>query len=91
MGTKFMDQYSLLHLASGIIVRYWNLSLLGWIVVHTLFEWLENTKSGMRFINTYIKIWPGGKPEADSITNSIGDTFFSLLGWFLAHSMFISY
>jgi hypothetical protein len=91
MGTKFMDQYSLLHLASGIIARYWNLSLLAWIVLHTLFEWMENTQSGMRFIHTYIKIWPGGKLSADSITNSIGDTIFSVLGWCIAHSMFIEY
>lgn len=84
-----MDQYSLLHFASGIIARYWNISLFWWTIVHVLFEWIENTTSMRYFINTYLTMWPGGKPASDSIINSLGDTLFSIIGWILGHSMFI--
>lgn len=85
MGSKFMDQYSLLHLAVGIVVYFWDISLLSWFVLHTMFELIENTQQGIYFINNYITWWPGGKPRPDSIINSIGDTMFSLLGWVIAY------
>jgi hypothetical protein len=85
MGKQFMDAYSLLHLAVGIVVRHWNMSLIMWIILHTIFEIVENTDTGMEFINNYIKLWPGGKPYADSLINSIGDTVFSIIGWYLAN------
>ncbi len=84
MGTLFFDKYSLLHLATGIIARFWNIPILWWIVLHTLFEYLENTKTGRIFINTYLTYWPGGKPSADTFLNNIGDTIFGILGWLLA-------
>ena len=85
MGSKFIDQYSLLHFAVGIIVYFWDIPLLTWFVLHTMFELIENTQQGIYFINNYITLWPGGKPKADSIVNSIGDTIFSLLGWIIAY------
>ena len=51
MGTRFLDQYTYLHFSVGIIVYFWNISLLNWIILHTIFELLENTKIGMRLIN----------------------------------------
>jgi hypothetical protein len=51
MGTRFLDQYTYLHFAVGIIVYFWNISLLNWIILHTIFEFLENTKTGMKLIN----------------------------------------
>lgn len=84
MGQSFMDGYSLLHLATGIVVYYWNIPLYLWIIIHTLFEILENTDIGMNFINKYMIFWPGGKSQADSLVNSIGDTFFAILGWVIA-------
>jgi hypothetical protein len=84
MGLYFMDQYSLLHFAVGIISFFWNISLLHFFILHTLFEILENTQMGMNIINKYITIWPGGKPAADSFVNILGDTFFAILGWVLA-------
>lgn len=85
MGNKFIDQYSLLHFAVGIVVYFWDIPLLTWFVLHTMFELIENTQQGIYFINNYITLWPGGKPKADSIVNSIGDTIFSLLGWIIAY------
>jgi len=85
MGNKFIDQYSLLHFAVGIVVYFWDIPLLTWFVLHTMFELIENTQQGIYFINNYITLWPGGKPKADSIVNSIGDTIFSVLGWIIAY------
>ncbi len=79
-----MDAYSLLHFAVGVVVRHWGMSLIIWIIVHSIFEFAENTHIGMHFINTYITAWPGGKPYADSLLNNTGDTVFSILGWVAA-------
>jgi hypothetical protein len=84
MGAQFVDAYSLLHFAVGVVVRHWSMPLWLFILLHILFELVENTKYGMHFINTYLTIWPGGKPAADSILNSVGDTIFSAIGWIIA-------
>jgi hypothetical protein len=39
---------------------------------------------GMRFINYYFTLWPGGKTHADSLVNSISDTLFTGLGWIVS-------
>jgi hypothetical protein len=84
MGLHLVDAYSLLHFAVGVVVRHWGMSLVLWIVIHTMFEVIENTQHGMNFINRYIKMWPGGKPYADSVVNNIGDTVFAVIGWYAA-------
>jgi hypothetical protein len=85
MGTVFIDQYSLLHFAVGVISRYWNVSFVWLVVLHSIFEFMENTAQGMYFINTWIPFWPGGKPQPDSILNRVGDTVFAGAGWAVAH------
>jgi hypothetical protein len=85
MGLYFFDQYSLLHFAVGIIAYFWNVSLKNTIIFHIIAEIVENTEYGMKFINENIKIWPGGKPKADSLINSIGDTIFASIGWLCAY------
>lgn len=84
MGTKAIDQYSLLHFAVGIVAYFWGISWQLLLFFHVLFELVENTPQGMYFINTYIPFWPGGKPKADSLLNMITDNLFSILGWFLS-------
>ena len=84
MGKTFTDAYSLLHFAVGIIFYFWNISLTNAVLIHVAFEVLENTDSGMLFINKYFPFWPGGKPYADASINSIGDTFYFILGFLLA-------
>ena len=93
MGTKTFDRYSLLHLASGIVSFYWGLSFAMSLVVHTVFEVLENTKAGVYVIDNYLSEkalglfgWPGGKKKADSFINSVGDTIAFALGWFIAYA-----
>lgn len=86
MGKNIIDQYSLLHFASGIIAYFWGINLKWWIIIHILFEYFENTQIGMNIINTYFEyIWPGGKPFADSIINSISDSCFAIIGWLVAY------
>lgn len=81
MGNKLFDQYTYLHFAVGIIIYFWNISLRNMIILHTIFEILENTKMGMNIINNNITFWPGGKPQIDSIINIIGDTLGVIIGW----------
>lgn len=85
MGVQMFDQYTYLHLAVGIITYFWDISLRNCIILHTIFELLENTQICMNIINTYIKFWPGGKPKSDSIINIIGDTSGVIIGWLSAY------
>ncbi len=84
MGYAWIDQYSLLHFAVGILLYFWGFSWQFTLGSHILFEIVENTKLGMKLINEYIPVWPGGKPQADSLLNSVTDTLFSLLGWYVS-------
>lgn len=88
MGVYFIDQYSLLHFASGIIAYFWNISLTTWIIMHVIFEYIENTKIGIYIINNWISFWPGGKPRADNFLNSFfGDNICAILGWLFAYGV----
>jgi len=55
MGYKLFDKFTYLHFAVGIVAYFWNMSLSLWLVVHTIFEFLENTQTGMNIIiNIYL-------------------------------------
>jgi hypothetical protein len=56
-----------------------------WLILHTIFEIVENTHMGMYIINTYMGFWPGGKPKADTIKNCFGDTLGAVFGWLSAY------
>ena len=86
MGQNFADQYSFLHFCVGAIAYFWGVPWEWWFIAHTLFEVLENTTVGIKLINRF-PIWPGGKPNADSFVNSLGDTVFAMLGWFAAYAI----
>lgn len=81
MGLTLFDRYTYLHFAVGVVIYFYDISLLQWSILHTVFEVLENTPSGMYFISNYIKVWPGGKSFSDSLINSTGDTIGAILGW----------
>ena len=55
-----------------------------WIILHTIFELIDDSNWFMYLVNHWITAWPGGKPEPDSISNKVGDTIGAGLGWFLA-------
>ena len=93
MGEHFFDQYSILHMASGVIAYFFNIKLFHWFLIHLLFELFENSKIGIEIINKYlIWIWPGGKDKEDSFVNSmLGDNFFGLLGWVVSYYLDMFY
>ena len=84
MGKNFTDQFSYLHLASGVMAYFWGLSFRQWLVVHLAFEVMENTPAGVRFLDQYITVWPGGKRHPDALVNVLGDNVFAAAGWLSA-------
>ena len=84
MGIYFTDTFSLLHFASGIIAYYWNVSIVQWFIFHMLYEIIENRPNIVKMIDTF-PLWPGGKKNPDLIINSLGDQFYSILGWIFTH------
>jgi hypothetical protein len=85
MGQQVLDQFSLLHFSTGVLAYFWGISFYVSVLLHIFFEWLENTETGMMFINLFLAgIWPGGKPRADSLRNMIGDTLVFAAGWLVA-------
>lgn len=85
MGTIIFDQFTYLHLATGIIIYFWGITFKNFIILHTLFEIIENTNSGMYIINNNLSFWPGGKPQRDTNVNIIGDTIGAIIGWMSAY------
>ena len=47
MGLKLFDQYTYLHFAVGIIAYFFNISILSWFAIHSIFELVENTNIGI--------------------------------------------
>lgn len=86
MGTKLIDQYSLLHFSTGILARFFRIPFLHWFVLHLIFEYYENIPHIAQYIDK-IKWWPGGKRTMDSILNSTGDQIFAMLGWYVADKL----
>ncbi len=79
-----MDTYSFLHFCVGAVMYYWGMPLQWFILLHTIFEILENTETGMALIR-WFGVWPGDKDYADAVINSVGDTIFATLGWLTAY------
>ena len=87
MGTAWLDEYTLLHFAVGIVAYYWGVSLVTLTLLHIVFEAIENTEKGMTFIRSF-PLWPGGKSHADTWNNQISDVMASAFGWILTSSLF---
>jgi hypothetical protein len=88
MGLRFFDQYSLLHFSVGVLAYFWSISFFITIMIHILFEFIENTPVGMNFINNYfLKWWPGGKTHPDNLLNRTSDTIFTGMGWIMAQQL----
>jgi len=76
---NMFDPYSIAHAGSGVVARSLKLSLLETIVLHTIFEIVENNY--LKFHPTVKKIFPD--PSKDTLINSIGDTISISVGWYL--------
>ena len=84
MGHYFMDTFSYLHFAVGVVTYFWGITFKNLLIIHIIFELLENSQFGINFINKVIYFWPGGKQKPDTLINQFGDILFSLLGWLSA-------
>ena len=80
----FVDQYSYLHFSTGIIAYFWGITLPIWIILHLIYELVENFEISIYIINHYITMWPGGKPYPDPWLNRVGDVFSGAIGWISA-------
>lgn len=80
MGLRFFDQYSLLHFSVGVVAFFWGMPLTTFFIIHSIFEYLENTRQGILFIQR-LPLWPGGKFFSDSSVNILGDTVFAVAGF----------
>jgi len=92
MGYRFFDQYSILHFSVGVLMYFWSIPLLTAVIIHFIFEILENSKTGVYVINNYftnlgILSWPGGKPGPDNLINTIGDNVFFILGYIISKQL----
>jgi hypothetical protein len=87
MGNQLLDQYSLLHYATGVLAYFWGVPVGIFFIAHVSFEAAENTNVGMKFINDTLTFWPGGKPKADSFSNIVGDNISALLGYYCAYQL----
>ncbi len=86
MGFYILDKYSLAHFAFGVLAYFLHISLVHWVILHALFEIIENSQFGMYIINEYVKyVWIGGKDVADSFINSMSDNIFAYCGWIFAY------
>jgi len=83
MGTKFFDNYSLLHFAIGIIFNFFKIKFWNAFWIHAFFELFENTQKIMKWTNSS-GWWPGGKPSKDHFINCVGDQISFMLGWYVA-------
>lgn len=87
MGTLFLDQFTYLHFSSGILLYFWGVPIVPALILHTIFELVENTTIGMHIINRWFPFWPGGKSYSDTFINSIGDTLGFIVGWTSAYML----
>ena len=82
-----IDQYSLLHFASGVTAYFWGVGPWWWFFGHLAWEGFENSAVGMRAVNRYWH-WPGKtnklKHTKDTLSNTIGDNIFAQGGYWCA-------
>jgi hypothetical protein len=85
MGIYIIDQYSLLHFASGVIAYFWQISLKNTIIFNIVFEIVENSEHVVKFIHNNFKFWPGEKHKGDTFMNSTSDIIFGVIGWLCSY------
>ena len=50
-----------------------------------MFEVIENSRIQKELDN--IDIWPGRKPSPDTFINSVGDQFYTMIGWCIGYAV----
>ena len=80
-----IDRYSIVHFIAGFIVYFLKINITSWFVLNAIFEIYENV-SACRSVSKIVKekfYISSGDPE--TLVNSIGDNFCSILGWICAY------
>lgn len=85
MGTNIFDKYSIFHATVGMLMSLLGLEWYIVLILHTIFEIVENTHTAGKIIRKYLWWWPGGKVKPDSVLNTIGDTISVMLGWLVGY------
>lgn len=76
---RMFDPYSLAHAGAGVAAKSVGLSLGSTILLHSVFELLENEY--LKFHPIVKKVFPD--PSKDTLVNMIGDTISVAVGWYL--------
>ena len=79
MGLVFFDGWSITHFLWGYAAAKTQLfTPITFLLAHTIFEIWENTPEGIQWFQDY------GFPryKGDTLNNTLGDTFFAMLGFF---------
>ena len=79
VNQTMFDPYSIAHAGAGVGARSLGLSLGYTIVIHTVFEVLENQYLKLQPLT--MRFFPD--PSKDTLLNTIGDTISVALGWYL--------
>lgn len=86
MGRNWIDQFSLLHFSIGVVAQFLGIPIVWWIIITIVFELVENSSWGVKFINEKLSwFWPGGKDGSDAAINQVTDVIFGILGWVIAY------
>ena len=57
MGLQTFDQFTYLHFAAGILAYFWGIPFILWVVLHTIFEIIENTESAKQIGREKFKLY----------------------------------
>ena len=59
MGLTYIDRYSLLHFAVGVVANFWGIDKYQLLLYHTIFELVENTEFGHQQLGAVLAGWEG--------------------------------
>lgn len=74
-----LDEWSIVHASGGIIAAQTGVTLPQFLVLHTIFEIVENADKGKGLLSKIGWDRKGG----DTFTNVLGDTISAAAGWYL--------
>ena len=83
-----MDQYSLFHVAIGIVMYFWSLPFLSFILFNLALEYAETTSIGSNLKHTYLQgWWPGGKSVPTTFLARLSDVMSMAIGIALSYAI----
>ncbi len=82
----FLDQYSLIHMAVGILFYFWKISFILSSLTQATFMLLNNSEAGNRILGKYAPQYPNARKQ-DSWLNMLGDNMSFNFGWLLASAV----